>query len=78
MEKLEIHKATEALILSLHDPDKTVEEEALTALGRIAVDPLIEDLRSEDQNIRDGAIIALNQLRDIKSYEPLKKIQITR
>ncbi len=67
-------KATEALIQTLHDPDKTVEEEALTALGRIAVDPLIEDLRSEDQNIRDGAIIALNQLQDIKSYEPVKKM----
>ena len=67
-------KATEALIQTLHDPDKTVEEEALTALGRIAVDPLIEDLRCEDQNIRDGAIIALNQLQDIKSYEPVKKM----
>ena len=65
-------KATEALILSLHDPDKSVEEEALTALGRIAVDPLIEDLRSEDQNLRDGAIIALNQLKDLKTLDPVK------
>jgi HEAT repeat protein/rubrerythrin len=64
--------ATEALIQTLHDPDKSVEEEALTALGRIAVDPLIEDLRSEDQNLRDGAIIALNQLRDLKSVDPVK------
>ncbi len=65
-------KATEALILLLHDPDKTVEEEALTALGRIAVDPLIEDLRSDDQNLRDGAIITLNQLRNSKNLEPVK------
>ena len=64
--------ATEALILLLHDPDKSVEEEALTALGRIAVDPLIEDLRSEDQNQRDGAIITLNQLRDLKNNETIK------
>jgi HEAT repeat protein len=63
-------KATEALIQTLHDPDKTVEEEALTALGRIAVDPLIEDLKSEDQNLRDSAIIALNQLRDLKIFDP--------
>ena len=65
-------KATEALILSLHDPDKSVEEEALTALGRIAVEPLIEDLRSEDQNLRDGAIIALNQLKDLKTVDTVK------
>jgi HEAT repeat protein len=64
--------ATEALIQTLHDPDKSVEEETITALGRIAVDPLIEDLRSEDQNLRDGAIIALNQLRDLKSVDPVK------
>jgi HEAT repeat protein len=63
-------KATEALIQTLNDPDKTVEEEALTALGRIAVDPLIEDLKSEDQNLRDSAIIALNQLRDLKIFDP--------
>ena len=30
-------KATEALILSLHDPDNSVKEEAITALGRITV-----------------------------------------
>ena len=65
-------KATEALSLSLHDPDNSVKEEALTALGRIAVEPLTEDLRSEDQNLREGAIIALNQLKDLKSFNTLK------
>jgi HEAT repeat protein len=65
-------KATEALILSLHDPDNSVKEEAITALGRITVDPLIEDLRSEDQNLRDSAIIALNQLKDLKSLDSVK------
>ncbi len=65
-------KATDALILSLHDPDNSVKEEALTALGRIALDPLIEDLKSEDQNLRDGAIIALNQLKDLKSFDSVK------
>ncbi len=65
-------KATDALILSLHDPDSSVKEEALTALGRIAVDPLIEDLKSEDQNLRDNAIIALNQLKDLKSFDSVK------
>ena len=65
-------KATEALILSLHDPDDSVKEEAITALGRITIDPLIDDLRSEDQNQRDSAIIALNQLKDLKSFESVK------
>jgi len=64
--------ATEALILSLNDPDNSVKEESLTALGRIAVNPLIEDLRSEDQNLRDSAMIALNQLKDLKNFDSVK------
>ncbi len=63
-------QATEPLIQTLSDPEQSVEEEALTALGRIAVDPLIGDLRSGDQGIRDNAIIAFNQLRDLKIVTP--------
>ena len=66
-------KATEALIQTLHDPDDSVKEEAITALGRITIDPLIEDLRSEDQNLRDSALISLNQVKDLKNFEPFKK-----
>ena len=65
-------QATEPLIQTLSDPEQSVEEEALTALGRIAVDPLIGDLRSGDQGIRDNAIIAFNQLRDLKIITPNK------
>ena len=59
-------QATEPLIQTLQDPDKTIQEEVITALGRIAVNPFIQDLIGEDQKVRDGAIIALNHLRELK------------
>jgi HEAT repeat protein len=62
-------QATEPLIQTLQDPDKTIQEEVITALGRIAVDPFIQDLKGEDQSVKDGAIIALNHLREIKITE---------
>ena len=65
-------KATEPLIQTLHDPDNSVKEEAINALGRITIDPIIEDLKSDDQNLRDSALIALNQLKDLKNFEPFK------
>ena len=65
-------KATESLIQTLHDPNNSVKEEAINALGRITVDPIIEDLKSDDQNLRDSALIALNQLKDLKNFEPFK------
>jgi tetratricopeptide (TPR) repeat protein len=62
-------QATEPLIQTLQDPDKTIQEEVITALGRIAVNPLIHDLKGEDQNVRKEAIIALNHLREFKVTE---------
>ncbi len=62
-------QATEPLIQTLQDPDKTIQEEVITALGRIAVNPFIHDLKGEDQNVREEAIIALNHLREFKVTE---------
>jgi HEAT repeat protein/tetratricopeptide (TPR) repeat protein len=68
-------QATEPLIQTLQDPDKTIQEEAITALGRIAVDPFIKDLQNEDQQYRDNALIALNHLRELKITE---QVEITK
>ncbi|MBZ2165947.1 tetratricopeptide repeat protein, partial [Methanobacterium spitsbergense] len=51
------------------DPDKTIQEEAITALGRIVVDPFIHDLKGEDRDIKDKAIIALNHIRELNVIE---------
>ena len=58
--------ATESIIMTLHDTDKTIQEVAITALGRIAVDPLVQDLKSDDQKLRETAMISLNRLREFK------------
>jgi HEAT repeat protein len=62
-------QATEPLIQTLHDPDKTIQEMAITALGRIAVDPFIRDLSSEDQELKEKAIISLNHLRELVTID---------
>jgi len=63
-------QATESIIMTLHDSDKTIQEAAITALGRIAVDPLVQDLKSDDQKLKETAIISLNHLREFKVSEP--------
>ena len=68
LERIGDFRATEPLIQILQDND-TLQEEATTALGRIAVDPFIKDLQNQDQKYRDNVIIALNQLRELKISE---------
>ncbi len=62
-------QATEPLIQTLQDPEKTIQEEAITALGRIVVDPFIHDLKGEDRDLKDKAIIALNHIRELNVIE---------
>ena len=62
-------QATEPLIQSLQDPDKTIQEEAITALGRIVVDPFIHDLKGEDRDLKDKAIIELNHIIELNVIE---------
>jgi HEAT repeat protein/tetratricopeptide (TPR) repeat protein len=63
-------QATEPIIMTLHDKEKIIQEVAITALGRIAVDPLVQDLKSEDHKLKENAILSLNRLREFKVSEP--------
>ena len=63
-------QASESIIMTLQDPDKTIQEASITALGRIAVDPLVQDLKSEDQKLKENAMISLNRLREFSVSEP--------
>ena len=68
-------KSIDALILTLRDNNKLVRREASTALsrmGQIAVDPLIEILDDEDWRVR-GAW-ALGNLKDDAAIEPLEAL----
>ena len=69
-------QATEPIILTLHDKEKIIQEVAITALGRIAVDPLVQDLKSDDQKLRENAILSLNRLREFKVSEPEIKAEV--
>ncbi|UTB33463.1 MAG: HEAT repeat domain-containing protein [Methanobacterium sp. ERen5] len=69
-------QATEPVIMTLHDKEKIIQEVAITALGRIAVDPLVQDLKSEDQKLRENAILSLNRLREFKVSEPEIKVKV--
>ena len=66
-----------ALILTLRDNNKLVRREASTALsrmGQIAVDPLIEILDDEDWRVRGAAAWALGNLKDDAAIEPLEAL----
>ena len=68
-------KATESLSNSLNDHDVTMQETTITALGRIALDPFIQDFKSNNQDRKDAAIISIKQLKDleIRTYEKASK-----
>jgi HEAT repeat protein len=58
----------------LADDSRTVREsavQALGALGKDSVDPLIEALVHEDWHVRMGAAIALRIIGDPRSIQPL-------
>ena len=70
-------KSIDALILTLRDNNKLVRREASTALsrmGQIAVDPLIEILDDEDWRVRGAAAWALGNLKDDAAIEPLEAL----
>lgn len=70
-------KSIDALILTLRDNNKLVRREASTALsrmGQIAVDPLIEILDDEDWRVRGAAAWALGNLKDDVAIEPLEAL----
>ncbi len=65
-------KSIDALILTLRDNNKLVRREASTALsrmGQIAVDPLIEILDDEDWRVRGAAAWALGNIYLIFSQD---------
>ena len=67
-------KSIDALILTLRDNNKLVRREASTALsrmGQIAVDPLIEILDDEDWRVRGAAAWALGNMYFIFLHEPI-------
>jgi len=68
-------RATEPLIELLKDQDITIQEEAITALGRIqdkkAVQPLIQTLNNQHIGIRWKAAEALGKIGDPKATEAL-------
>ena len=76
--ELDIDKTSiDALILTLRDNNKLVRREASTALsrmGQIAVDPLIEILDDEDWRVRGAAAWALGNLKDDAAIEPLEAL----
>ena len=70
-------KSIDALILTLRDNNKLVRREASTALSRmgsLAVDPLIEILDDEDWRVRGAAAWALGNLKDESAIEPLEAL----
>ena len=70
-------KSINALILTLRDNNKLVRREASTALsrmGQLAVDPLIEILDDEDWRVRGAAAWALGNLKDDAAIEPLEAL----
>ena len=70
-------KSINALILTLRDNNKLVRREASTALsrmGQLAVDPLIEIVDDEDWRVRGAAAWALGNLKDDAAIEPLEAL----
>jgi hypothetical protein len=67
--------AVDPLIAALKDPNSTVRDNALTALGRIgdprAVEPLIAVIRDSDVAISFGAAQVLRRFNDPRAIEPL-------
>ena len=68
-------KSIDVLILTLRDNNKLVRREASTALSRmgsLAVNPLIDILDDEDWRVRGAAAWALGNLKDDAAIEPLE------
>ena len=62
-------KSIDALILTLREAST-----ALSRMGQIAVDPLIEILDDEDWRVRGAAAWALGNLKDDAAIEPLEAL----
>ena len=68
-------KSIDVLILTLRDNNKLVRREVSTALSRmgpLAVDPLIDILDDEDWRVRGAAAWALGNLKDDVAIKPLE------
>ena len=62
------------IINAFGDSSATVREETLQKLidkGEKAVDPLINALKNDDQNIREYSATALGEIGDVRAVEPL-------
>lgn len=70
-------RAVKALIHTLEDRDENVQDMAATALirlGKIAVEPLIEALKSPNKDVQGYAASILGEIQDKSAVEPLIKV----
>lgn len=70
--KTENQEAAEFFIKKIGDKDFGVSaREALINMGETAVEPLIENLKTEDQKIKDETALILIEIGDPRAVEPL-------
>ncbi len=70
--KTENQEAAEFFIEKIGDKDFGVSaREALINMGETAVEPLIENLKTEDQKIKDETALILIEIGDPRAVEPL-------
>lgn len=72
----DINKEVDALIFGLKNPDpnaRTSSVQKMIALGKPAVEPLIEYLNHQDKWARLMAAAALGKMGDSRAIEPLKE-----
>lgn len=71
-----INAQVNALIFKLKDPNRSQHESSvrqMIALGKPAVEPLIQYLQHEDEWARLMAAAALGKMEDSRALEPLNK-----
>lgn len=65
-------QAIDPLTEALQDPDKAVREETISALGRIIINPVLDDLGSNDLNVKQKAILSINP-QEVESHSNVEE-----